>query len=65
MPSIRRRRDLPRTMSFADTNGQHLYYEDTGWDGPAVIFSHGFLMDHDMFAPRWTLFVTAIGHHLG
>jgi len=39
-------------MSFADTNGQHLYYEDTGWDGPAVIFSHGFLMDHDMFAPQ-------------
>jgi len=39
-------------MPFADVNGQHVYFEDTGGDGPAVIFSHGFLMDHEMFAPQ-------------
>jgi pimeloyl-ACP methyl ester carboxylesterase len=36
-------------MPYADVNGQHLYYEDTGGDGPPVILSHGFLMDHSMF----------------
>lgn len=39
-------------MSYADVNGQHLYYEDSGGDGPPVVFSHGFLMDHEMFAPQ-------------
>ncbi len=39
-------------MSFADVNGQRLYYEDTGGDGPAVLLAHGFLMDHEMFAPQ-------------
>ena len=39
-------------MPFADVNGQHLYFEDSAGDGPAVVFSHGFLMDHDMFAPQ-------------
>ena len=33
-------------------NDQHVYFEDSGGDGAAVIFSHGFLMDHDMFAPQ-------------
>jgi pimeloyl-ACP methyl ester carboxylesterase len=36
-------------MPFADVNGQHIYFEDSGGDGAAVIFSHGFLMDHEMF----------------
>ena len=36
-------------MSFADVNGQHIYFEDSGGDGAAVLFSHGFLMDHEMF----------------
>jgi 3-oxoadipate enol-lactonase len=27
-----------------------LWFEDTGGDGPAVVFSHGFLMDREMFA---------------
>lgn len=31
---------------------QGLYYEDTGGDGPIVVFSHGFLMDRTMFAPQ-------------
>jgi pimeloyl-ACP methyl ester carboxylesterase len=39
-------------MPFADVNGQHIYFEDSGGDGPAVLFSHGFLMDHEMFAPQ-------------
>lgn len=39
-------------MSYADVNGQRLYYEDSGGDGPPVVFSHGFLMDHEMFAPQ-------------
>jgi pimeloyl-ACP methyl ester carboxylesterase len=39
-------------MPFADVNGQHIFYEDSGGDGPAVIMSHGFLMDHEMFAAQ-------------
>lgn len=39
-------------MSYADVNGQRLYFEDSGGDGPAVVLSHGFLMDHEMFAPQ-------------
>jgi pimeloyl-ACP methyl ester carboxylesterase len=39
-------------MPFADVNGQHVYFQDSGGDGAAVIFSHGFLMDHEMFDPQ-------------
>jgi 3-oxoadipate enol-lactonase len=39
-------------MPFARVNGQNLYYEDTGGTRPAVIFSHGLFMDHEMFAPQ-------------
>jgi pimeloyl-ACP methyl ester carboxylesterase len=39
-------------MPTAEANGQTLYYEDSGGDGPAVVFSHGFLMDSSMFAPQ-------------
>jgi pimeloyl-ACP methyl ester carboxylesterase len=39
-------------MPIAQVNGQSIYYEDSGGDGPAVIFSHGLLMDHEMFAPQ-------------
>ncbi|WP_280191325.1 alpha/beta fold hydrolase [Delftia sp. PS-11] len=39
-------------MPFASVNGQNLYYEDTGGRGPALVFSHGLLMDHTMFAPQ-------------
>lgn len=39
-------------MPFADVNGQHIYFEDSGGPGSPVIFSHGFLMDHEMFAPQ-------------
>jgi 3-oxoadipate enol-lactonase len=39
-------------MPYADVNGQRIRYDDTGGDGPPVIFSHGFLMDREMFAPQ-------------
>ncbi len=39
-------------MPHAQVNGQRLYYEDTGGDGPAILFSHGLLMDSSMFAPQ-------------
>lgn len=39
-------------MPYAEVNGQRLYVEDSGGDGPPVVFSHGFLMDHTMFAPQ-------------
>ncbi|MEI6743865.1 MAG: alpha/beta hydrolase [bacterium] len=39
-------------MPNALINGATIYYEDTGSNLPAVILSHGFLMDHEMFAPQ-------------
>ena len=39
-------------MPTADINGQKIRFEDSGGSGGAVIFSHGFLMDHEMFAPQ-------------
>ena len=39
-------------MAYADINGQRIYFEDTGGNGPPVILAHGFLMDHEMFAPQ-------------
>jgi pimeloyl-ACP methyl ester carboxylesterase len=39
-------------MPFAEVNGQRLYYEDSGGDGPAIVFSHGLFMDTEMFAPQ-------------
>jgi 3-oxoadipate enol-lactonase len=37
-------------MPFAEVNSQNIRFDDSGGDGPAVIFSHGFLMDREMFA---------------
>jgi 3-oxoadipate enol-lactonase len=39
-------------MTYAAVNGQRLFYEDSGGAGPAVLFGHGFLMDHEMWAPQ-------------
>ena len=39
-------------MPFVESDGARLYYEDSGGDGPVVAFSHGILMDHEMFAPQ-------------
>jgi 3-oxoadipate enol-lactonase len=36
-------------MSIAEVNGQRISYTDHGGSGPAVLFSHGFLMDGSMF----------------
>lgn len=41
-----------RGMSYAEVNGQRLYYQDTGGGGTAVILAHGFLMDRSMFDPQ-------------
>ncbi len=39
-------------MPHASVNGQQIHYQDTGGDGPPVIFGHGFLMNLTMFAPQ-------------
>ncbi len=44
-------------MPYADVNGQRLHYVDHGGDGPPVVLSHGFLMDHELFDPQ----VAALG----
>ncbi|WP_165497083.1 alpha/beta hydrolase [Rhodococcus sp. ABRD24] len=36
-------------MPYIETEGGSVYYEDSGGDGPVIIVSHGFLMDHRMF----------------
>ena len=46
-------------MPLARVNGRSLWFEDTGGDGPAVVFSHGFLMDRDMFAANIAALVPA------
>jgi pimeloyl-ACP methyl ester carboxylesterase len=39
-------------MATAIINGQKIHFEDTGGNGPVVVFSHGLLMDLSMFAPQ-------------
>jgi len=39
-------------VPHASINGQQIYFEDTGGGGLPVILAHGFLMDHEMFAPQ-------------
>jgi pimeloyl-ACP methyl ester carboxylesterase len=39
-------------MPIAEINHQGLYYEDSGGEGPAVVFMHGFLFDQTMFDPQ-------------
>lgn len=39
-------------MAIAQVNGQGLSYEDSGGEGPALLFMHGFLMDQSMFDPQ-------------
>jgi 3-oxoadipate enol-lactonase len=36
-------------MPTATVNGIDIAYADSGGDGPAVVLSHGYLMDHTMF----------------
>ena len=39
-------------MPFADSGSNRIHYADSGGRGPAVVFSHGFLMDQDMWDPQ-------------
>jgi 3-oxoadipate enol-lactonase len=39
-------------MPFADINDHHIYYEVHGNGPRTVVLSHGFLLDHDMWAPQ-------------
>ena len=39
-------------MASIQRDGAQLYFEDSGCDGPAVVFSHGILMDTEMFASQ-------------
>jgi 3-oxoadipate enol-lactonase len=39
-------------MLTVRVNGTDIAYADTGGDGPAVVLSHGYLMDHEMFDPQ-------------
>jgi 3-oxoadipate enol-lactonase len=39
-------------MATASVNGITITYTDSGGDGPAVVLSHGYLMDHEMFEPQ-------------
>jgi pimeloyl-ACP methyl ester carboxylesterase len=36
-------------MPHLEVNGQRFFVEDSGGDNPTIVFSHGFLMDHEMF----------------
>ena len=36
-------------MPYAAVNGQRIWFEDTGGEGPVIILGHGFLMDRSMF----------------
>lgn len=37
-------------MPFAQIGNNRIYYEDTGGPEPAVVFSHGFVLDRTLFA---------------
>jgi 3-oxoadipate enol-lactonase len=39
-------------MATATVNGITVSYTDSGGDGPAVVLSHGYLMDSSMFEPQ-------------
>jgi 3-oxoadipate enol-lactonase len=46
-------------VPHVDVDGQRLYFEDTGGDGPPIVLSHGFLMDHEMFRHQVAEFAPA------
>ncbi|WP_330179214.1 alpha/beta hydrolase [Nocardia sp. NBC_01503] len=37
-------------MPFVSSAGAKVHFTDSGGDGPAVVFSHGFFLDQEMFA---------------
>jgi 3-oxoadipate enol-lactonase len=42
----------PASVNTASVNGISIAYSDSGGDGPAVVLSHGYLMDSSMFEPQ-------------
>jgi pimeloyl-ACP methyl ester carboxylesterase len=44
--------DSTASASTASVNGVSITYSDSGGDGPAVVLSHGYLMDSSMFGPQ-------------
>jgi len=42
-------------MANIDVNGTTLFYEDTGGNGPPIVFSHGLLWDTSLFASQIAL----------
>jgi 3-oxoadipate enol-lactonase len=36
-------------MPLAKINGNSLYFEDSGGPGPAIVFCHGFMLDHTLW----------------
>jgi 3-oxoadipate enol-lactonase len=42
----------PASVDTASVNGISIAYSDSGGDGPAVVLSHGYLMDSSMFEPQ-------------
>lgn len=43
-------------MPTAAINGVDVHFQDTGGSGPVLLFSHGFMMDHTMFADQVAAF---------
>jgi 3-oxoadipate enol-lactonase len=39
-------------VAYFEVNGQRIHHIDSGGDGPPVLFSHGFYMDHQMWDPQ-------------
>jgi 3-oxoadipate enol-lactonase len=39
-------------MASFQRDGVEIHFEDSGGDGPPILWSHGFLMDHTMFDPQ-------------
>jgi len=39
-------------MPHVDTNGQRIWFRDSGGNGLPLVLAHGWLMDADMFAPQ-------------
>jgi pimeloyl-ACP methyl ester carboxylesterase len=39
-------------MAHFERDGARIHYQDSGGDGPPILWSHGFLMDHTMFDPQ-------------
>ena len=43
---------MPPISESAPVNGISIAYSDSGGDGPAIVLSHGYLMDSSMFDPQ-------------